>query len=71
MQGSSNWTAMADIGVNPGNKAQWQALECVLVNLNQYLPCCSVITLISSNNTLFHSQSALEVKLVYIKLCLY
>ena len=62
---------MADIRFNPRNKAQWQALGCVLVNLHQYLPRCSVITLISSNNTLFYSQSALEEKTVYIKLRLY
>jgi len=44
---------MADIRLNPRNKAQWQALGYLL----QF-----------SKKTLFHPQSPLEVKTVYIKL---
>ena len=47
------WTATTDIRDKLQNKTQWQTRTCVLVNLHQYFPRCSDITLISSNNTYY------------------
>ena len=47
------WTATTDIRDKLQNKTQWQTRTCVLVNLHQYFPRCSGITLISSNNTYY------------------